>query len=70
MKFYNFVRHQLKLERNSRKELTVSEISEIVAVRIKTIWRKASITTTVSHKRVYISSFKMQKNNKIVEAID
>ncbi|KAH9627844.1 hypothetical protein HF086_001740 [Spodoptera exigua] len=51
MKYYNLVRHQLKLENNSKKEPSINEISEIVSSKVECLWRKASIPT-VSHNRV------------------
>lgn len=51
MKYYNLVRHQLKLENNSKKEPSINEISEIVSSKVEYLWRKASIPT-VSHNRV------------------
>lgn len=51
MKFYNFVRYQLKIKMDTQKEPAISDVAEIVAVRIETIWHKASIAT-VSHKRI------------------
>lgn len=51
MKYYNLVRHQLKLGNNSKKEPSINEISEIVSSKVEYLWRKASIPT-VSHNRV------------------
>lgn len=51
MKFYEWTRFHLKIERNSRKEPSFSDIAKRVSLRIESIWKKASIPT-VSHNRV------------------
>lgn len=50
MKYYNLIRHRLKLENNSKKEPSINEISEVVLCKIEYLWRKASLPI-VSHNR-------------------
>lgn len=51
MKYYNLIRHRLKIENNSKKEPSVNEISDILSRKIENLWEKASIPI-VSHTRV------------------
>jgi hypothetical protein len=51
MKFYNLVRHHLKMENNSKKEPTVYEVSEIVTRKVESLWEKASLPI-ITHARV------------------
>lgn len=43
MKYYEWTRHQLKLQLETAKEPTFAEIADIVTSRIENIWQTASI---------------------------
>lgn len=45
MKFYEWTRHQLKLQLETAKEPTFSQVADIVVPRIEGIWQTASIPT-------------------------
>lgn len=45
MKYYEWVRRKIKLERNTKKEPSYKEIEAIVVTKVANIWKKASIPT-------------------------
>lgn len=51
MKFYEWVRQDLKVRNNTTKEPTFLEIADIVGTKIEELWIKSSIPI-VTHKRV------------------
>jgi len=51
MKFYEWTRHKIKYDMETKKEPTYKELKAIVVARIENIWTKSSIPF-VKHKRV------------------
>lgn len=53
MKFYEWIRHMLKFEKETKKEPTYKEIEAVVVEKLIQIWAKSSIPT-VEPKRIII----------------
>jgi len=64
MKFYEWTRHKIKYENETKKEPTYKEIETIVISRIKNVWIKDFYSyrrTQTNKSNVKNLSFKMQK---------
>jgi hypothetical protein len=63
---YQWIRFDLKTSSNSNKEPTVSEISDVMANKIKDIWRRASIPTVTVTRMVQLIKGHHEKYTKLL----
>jgi hypothetical protein len=63
---YQWIRFDLKTSSNPNKEPTVSEISDVMANKIKDIWRRASIPTVTVTRIVQLIKGHHEKYTKLL----